>query len=331
MVMFLWAVCFPLIQVGIASSPPMWFAGLRALLAGLVLLAGARLAGRPPLRGAGVWRAVAFVGLTTTSLGFFGMFFGGGLVSPGLATVVANTQPLLAAPLAAIALGDHLRPLQWVGLLTGFIGIALIGAPGMAVPEQTLGVAYILLGAVGVAVGNIVLKRLAGRADVFWAMGWQLTIGAVPLVGLGWVLEDPTAIVWNLSFVASWVLLSIIGTSVAFVLWFSLLGRASLNQLNVFTFLTPIFGLAMGGLFFHERLGWMAMFGSVLGVISIFIVGWQPKLAPRRLKMAPAAGGDGQSAGGSTLRAGGERCPSVPGGQDPTRDSSGARGRGRQK
>jgi len=156
--MFLWAMCFPLIEVGLEASPPMWFAGLRALLAGVVLLAVAQLAGRPPIRGGGAWRAIVLIAITATSLGFFGMFYGGGLVSPGLATVVANMQPLLAAPLAAIALAERLRPLQWSGLLTGFLGIVLIGAPGMAVPAQTLGVLYILLGAIGVAIGNVVRR-----------------------------------------------------------------------------------------------------------------------------------------------------------------------------
>ena len=121
LVMFLWAVCFPLIQTGLEASPPMWFAGLRALLAGVVLIVFAGLTGRPQIRGTMVWSAVALAGLTATGLGFFGMFYGGGLVSPGLATVVANTQPLLAAPLAAVALrpqyqelvdGNDLSPLQ---------------------------------------------------------------------------------------------------------------------------------------------------------------------------------------------------------------------------
>jgi drug/metabolite transporter (DMT)-like permease len=285
--MFLWAVCFPLIRVGLEAAPPMWFAGLRALLAGVVLLAAARLAGRPTLRGLGIWSAVALAGITATSLGFFGMFYGGGLVSPGLATVVANTQPLLAAPIAAVALGEHLRPLHWSGLLTGFVGIVLIGAPGMTVPAQTLGVVYILLGAIGVAVGNVVLKRLAGRADVFWAMGWQLTIGAVPLIALGLALEDATTIVWDAPFIASWLVLSILGTSVAFMLWFALLERATLSQLNVFTFLTPIFGLVVGALFFDERLGWMAVLGSVLGVISVFIVARRSKCTRDGLEIAP--------------------------------------------
>lgn len=272
LVMFLWAVCFPLIRVGLEGSPPMWFAGLRALLAGLVLLAAATLTGRPPIRGASDWSALIFVGFTLTSVGFFGMFYGGGLVSPGLATVVANTQPLVAAPLAVAALGEHMRLSQWVGLIMGFLGIVLIGAPGTVVPEQTLGVVYILLGALGVAAGNVALKSLVGRVDVFRAMGWQLVIGALPLIALAMTVEEATAISWETRFVVSWLLLSVFGTSAAFALWFSLLRYAMLNQLNVFTFLTPIFGLAMGALFFDERLGWTAMAGTVLGVISVFVV-----------------------------------------------------------
>jgi drug/metabolite transporter (DMT)-like permease len=100
LVMFLWALCFPLISVGLAASPPMAFAALRAALSGAVLLAVAQCLGRPAIEGTSNWAGVALVGLTATGVGFFGMFYGGGRVSPGLATVIANTQPLIAGALA---------------------------------------------------------------------------------------------------------------------------------------------------------------------------------------------------------------------------------------
>lgn len=276
LVMLLWAVCFPLIRIGLNASPPMWFAALRALIAGIALLLVARTARRRPIRGARDWSAIVLVGLTATSLGFFGMFYGATLVSPGLATVVANTQPLLAAPVAVAVLGESLRFAQWLGLLTGFVGIVLIGAPGIAVPDQTMGVLYVLVGAVGVAIGNVLLKGLAQRVDVFWAMGWQLAIGSLPLMLLGMALEDARAIGWDTTFVASLLLLSIFGTSAAFALWFLLLRRCMLNQLNVFSFLTPIFGLALGVLFFNETLSLTTTLGVVLGVISVVVVNRGP-------------------------------------------------------
>ena len=136
-------------------------------------------------------------------------------------------------------------------MLAGFAGIVLIGGPSVSGDEsQMMGIAYILLGAIGVAISNVTLARIAGRIDVFRAMGWQLVIGSVPLGVLSVLTEDFTAIQWSPEFVLTLLTLSVAGTSAVFVLWFWLLHRAALSRLNVFTFLTPIFGLLMGMVFF---------------------------------------------------------------------------------
>lgn len=271
LVMLLWALCFPLISLGLADSPPMVFAALRAALSGIVLIGTAEWLNKPAINGPAHWRAVVLVGLSATSLGFFGMFYGGGLVSPGLATVIANTQPLIAAALAWTFLNEHLSVMQWWGLIAGFAGIALIGISGISgTHSQLLGIVFILLAAIGIAIGNVALKRLAGRVDVFRAMGWQLLIGALPLAWLAMAMEDVNAIGWSLRFVTNLIVLSVFGTAVAFVLWFTLLHHASLSRLNVFTFLTPIFGLIMGVAFFAERLQQLEFAGIGLSLLGIY-------------------------------------------------------------
>ncbi len=73
---------------------------------------------------------MALVDVTATSIGLFGMFYGGASVSPGLATVIANTQPLMAAVLAWYFLKEPQNRSQRSGLLIAFGGIVLIGVPG---------------------------------------------------------------------------------------------------------------------------------------------------------------------------------------------------------
>lgn len=280
LVMFLWAVCFPLISVGLADSPPMAFAALRAALSGGVLIAAAEWLGRPAIADRSLWGSLVLVGLTATSLGFFGMFYGGARVAPGLATVIANTQPLIAAVLAWAFLNEHLSVLQRWGLAAGFSGIVLIGAPGLSgTNSQLLGIVFILMAAVGIAVSNVALKRLAGRVDILRAMGWQLLIGAVPLAVLAASIEDVSSINWSWRFILNLTVLSALGTSAAFVLWFALLRRASLSQLNVFTFLTPIFGLIMGVAFFAEQLNALELAGIGLSLLGIYAVSRPAKVA----------------------------------------------------
>ena len=273
LVMFLWALCFPLINYGLSVSPPMTFAALRALIAGGVLLGIAQWQSRAPIRTAKLWGRVILAGFTATSLGFFGMFYGGGLVAPGLATVIGNTQPLIAALLAWAVLQERLTRSQRYGLVTGFAGVVLIGGPGLfSTGSQFAGMVYILMGAVGVAISNIVLTQIAGRVDTLRAMAWQLIIGSVPLALLAYWTESGTAILWSWPFVATLLTLSVAGTAAAFILWFWLLQHATLSRLNVYTFLTPVFGLMMGAAFFSEKIPPIALIGVVVSIAGIYWV-----------------------------------------------------------
>lgn len=272
-VMFLWALCFPLISIGLASAPPMLFAFLRAFIAGVSLLVIAKILKRPRISGTINWIYLIFVGLTATSVGFFGMFYGGGLVSPGMATVLSNFQPLIAAVLASLFLTESLKTQQVYGLVLGFIGIILISLTELLIGQSNLmGMGYILLAAFGIAVSNILLKLIAHNVDVIVAMGWQLVIGSIPLALFSALVEGSINITWSLSFIASLLVLSTLGTALVFVLWFKLLTITELSKLNVFTFLTPVFGLAMGIVFYSETMHFLEAVGIAIIIAGIYFV-----------------------------------------------------------
>ena len=185
LVMFLWALCFPLNTVGLAFAPPLTLAALRSFVAGAGLLLPAIVLRRAWPRGWRVWLGLLGTGLTVTSMGFGGMFLAGGLVSPGLATVLANVQPLIAAVLGFFLLGERLGSRRRVGLSLGFAGILLVALPGFGVTganSSPAGIGFIMLGAVGVAMGNVLLKKLAGQVDLLMATGWQFVLGGRPQV-----------------------------------------------------------------------------------------------------------------------------------------------------
>lgn len=154
-VMLLWAACYPLLTIGIVLAPHLSFATLRALIAGLVLVGIACALRRPFPRDAAVWATLVVMGLGGTSLGFLGMFHAAEFVSPGIATVIANTQPLLAAALGGIILGERLSRRGKAGLFIGFLGIVVIAAPQLfssGGDSYAIGIAYIVLAALGVTV-----------------------------------------------------------------------------------------------------------------------------------------------------------------------------------
>ena len=160
--------------------------------------------GRPVPKGVRIWTILIFVGLGATSLGYVGMFHGAEFVSPGIATVIANTQPLLAAILAIIFLGEHLGAVGKFGLMLGFAGIVFIAAPQLVTSQAesyALGIAYILLAALGITVSNVLIKRIAGEGDAIMAMGFQMLIGGFPLLVAAFAFEEPQNVIWSLRFV----------------------------------------------------------------------------------------------------------------------------------
>lgn len=273
--MLLWAACFPLITAGLQYAPHLTFATLRAVLAGATLVGLAMILRRPFPRGWRTWLTLAVVGLGATSFGFLGMFHAAEFVSPGLATVIANAQPLLAAMLGVAWLGERLPKIGWVGLLIGFAGILVIALPQLLDGGQegsAIGFAYIVLAAVGVTVSNVAIKSIAGEVDGLFAMGLQLLIGSVPLAIASFALEDQGAIQWNAVFTASLLGLALFGSALVYWLWYSVLETVELNRAIVFSFLVPIFGLTIGAIFFGERLSGVQFSGIALVILGIVFV-----------------------------------------------------------
>lgn len=279
-VMGLWAACYPLITIGLPFAPHLTFAAMRAALAGGVLLLVAALIRAPLPRGGKTWAWLCVAGFGATTLGYLGMFHAAEFVAPGFATVIANAQPLIASVLAFAVLHERLGPRAHIGLVIGFAGIVVVAAPGIfsgSSISTAKGVAYVLLAATGVSIGNVAIKRIAVTLAPSSAMGWQLIIGAVPLAFLAALTEDPLAVTWTPQFTASLVGLSLFGTALAFWLWQRVLTRMDLSRANAFSFLVPFMGITLGALFFKEAITLQAVAGAIISIVGISLV-----FAPRR-------------------------------------------------
>ena len=118
-------------------------------------------------------------------------------------------------------------------------------------------------------------------------MGLQPLIGAVPLALLSVLKEDVSSLTWSREFVLVLVVLSAPGSSLALWLWFEALERVELNRANAFTFLVPIFWIAIGAAFFGERLEAIQAAGVVLVRTGIVLVQRDAGSAARLQYRAP--------------------------------------------
>ena len=272
--MVLWAICFPLISLSLPYAPIMLTAFLRAAIAGFFLIVIAWMLGRPFPKSTKVCLYILGIGLTATSIGFWGMFYAGSLITPGLATVLTNTQPLIAGLLGWHILNERIGKRALLGTLLGFSGIVVISAESLfATDVQSLsGIAYVVIAAAGLAISNILLKKSANRLDVLYAMGFQLLLGAIPLSLLAFFNTSLPPLSWNWDYV--WILLALAlpGTALPFILWFWLMDTAPLYKINVYSFLTPVFGLYLGYTYFAESLSSIQWLGIFLVIAAIPLV-----------------------------------------------------------
>ncbi len=280
LVMFLWSICFPLITMGLEFAPHLTFAAIRAIIAGATLLVIALILGRTLPKSWKTWVILTLVGLGATTLGFFGMFHASEFVSPGIATVVSNAQPLMASLLALFILGEYLDTRGKWGMLLGFSGIVLIAIPGLLSTSGNAylaGIGYILLSASGITISNVLIRYIASKIDALTAMGLQLFLGGLFLALIAIVTEDTSTVEWSPAFLFSLLGLSLPGTALAYWLWCHVLKKTELNHANVYSFLVPIFGLIIGMLFYEETYGLLILAGIGLILIGIILVNWPQK------------------------------------------------------
>jgi len=267
------ALCYPLLAVGLARAPPFQFAALRAGVAGLALLMLALVLRRPFPQTRRLWLLVGASGFSATTIGFASMFGAAGLIAPGIAAVVAGTQPIVAALLALVMFGQPFGRWQAIGMSVALAGLAAMTLQDISAGGTTAvaGIALVVSATAGSAFGNALTKRFASDVDPIAAAAVQLLLGSVPLAILAFVSEPFTSVVLEPRFLALVIVLGIGGTAVTFTLWISVLNDCPLNTANAFNFLASLLGVAISVAFLGEILTPLAMAGMVLTIIGIVL------------------------------------------------------------
>ncbi|SBV29715.1 probable blue pigment (indigoidine) exporter [Micromonospora krabiensis] len=243
---------------------PLWSGAIRALPAGLLLLALTR---RLP-RGSWWWRAVVLGALNIGA--FFPLLFLAAYRLPGgTAAVLGAAQPLLVAGLTVLVLGE--RPRALAAAVAAPLGVTLVVLrPGAGL--DPVGVAAGLAGTAAMATG-LVLARRWGRppgVSTLTVTGWQLTAGGLMVVPLALAVEGHPPVP-DLPALAGYTWLTLAGTALAYVLWFRGATRLPVTQVSLLGALSPLTAAALGWLALDQALtGWqLAGFALAVGATAL--------------------------------------------------------------
>lgn len=250
-VVFVWGTNFVAIKWVLQDLPPFLFAALRFALA---WLPAALFVKRPAVR----WRLLAAYGVLIGA-GQFGLLYLAirADITPGLASLVVQTQVFFTIALAIVLSGERVRAFQWVALGLAAAGLAVIAAHTDRTTTPT-GLALVLAAALCWAGGNMV-ARASGRVDMLGYVVWSSLFALPPLVLASLVLEGWPVVRGALAAAdaTTWGLVlwqSAGNTLFGYAAWGWLLARHPAATVAPMALLVPVFGISASALLLGEAL-----------------------------------------------------------------------------
>ena len=288
----LWGTAMAAMKPLLDGGTPLQVATLRLLPAGALVLLAAVALGRP-LRVDPADRAWLIVFALIDGTLFQALLTQGlGQTGAGLGSVLIDSQPLLVALLARTFFGEAINPVGWVGLLLGLLGILCLGLPApllrhwwldgpaaLGVQAWSHGELWMLGAAAAMAAGTVLSRYASRRSDPVAVTGWHMLIGALPLlVGVGLqgfgVVAEPAPLwpAWN---GVQWLLAAyaaLLGSALAYGLFFWFASSGDLTGFTALTFLTPVFALLCGVLLLGEQLRPLQWLGAAVALGSVLLI-----------------------------------------------------------
>ncbi|AII50252.1 membrane protein [Synechococcus sp. KORDI-52] len=290
----LWGTAMTAMAPLIESTGPWLIAGLRLLPAGLALLLWGQRTGRGLMIDSRdlVW----FLLFTLVDATLFQGLLARGMegTGAGLGSVLIDCQPLLVALMARVFFLESINPIGWMGLAIGLVGIVCIGLPAellehwwfLADPPvvQQLfqpGEGLMLLAAVAMAAGTVLIRFASRHSDPVTVTAWHMVLGGLPLLLVHAQQGGDAALTWTAMDWARMVYVSLLGSALAYGLFFWFANQRDLTSFSSLGFLTPVFALATGGWLLGERLDLLQWIGVVLVLVSVIFVSqrrrfWEP-------------------------------------------------------
>lgn len=287
----LWGPSFLFIKVAVAEIPPLTLVLGRVGMAAVLLTIFLLVQGKSLPRSRTVWRHLAVMGLVHNTIPFVLFGWGEQYIDSALASILNGTTPLFTIVLAHYFVADdRLTPTKLVGVLIGFAGLMLLITPSLTDGLQvtTLGLLAIALASLLYGVAIVYSRNHLRGLPPLVAPAGQMIMATIYLLPLSLLIDRPFSLPTpSLPVIGSMVALGVLGTAVAFVVYYRLLETAPASYVSMTTYLIPVFGVILGVLVLNEQLTWHAYAGFALILLGVMIVNGLLKLGVKRPSPLP--------------------------------------------
>ncbi len=288
-VCLIWGSTWLAIKEGLTSIPPFLAAGVRFIIASILLrLVMAQQGERIPTDRK-YWMLILETGLLTYSIPFAFMYWGQRLIPSGLSSVLFAMYPFFVAISARFRVpGERLPVMRVIGILLGFVGVVAIFSGELNVDSgfSPIGMSCIVIGAALQAYA-LVSVRLKGQ-DIHPAtltFGGMI-IGAAVLSVSSLVLEDYSSLVVDSRAIVSTLYLAAFGSVITFITYFWLVKHVNPVLLSLTAFVTPFIAVSLGAVVLDEHLGTRVLLGGLL-VLSGVLFANVPGLRAMMVRKKP--------------------------------------------
>ncbi|GAA4461633.1 drug/metabolite exporter YedA [Nemorincola caseinilytica] len=272
-----WGTTYLAIRVGVLHYPPFLFAGVRQVVAGLILIPLALIGNRRTDLSMLNLRRQAFMGFLMLTVGNGGVTWAEKYIPSGIAALLCCMMPIFAVLFnLASSKKDHFNATIGTGMLLGICGVGLIfrhNIADLARPEYIGGMVGILLATAGWAYGSTLSKRYGAAENPLFNAGLQLSLGGIFMLLLSPIADDHSApLVWNNDGMLSLLYLITFGSVLAYAAYMFALRVLPVGVATIYAYVNPLIAVIAGYLFLHEELNIYVGLAFITIVISVFLV-----------------------------------------------------------
>ncbi len=259
-----WGATYFVTRHFLPDGAPLWSAALRALPAGVILLAVAR---RLP-SGSWWWRSLV-LGLLNFGAFFVLVYLAAQLLPTSVAASVMSLVPVALSMLAIPLLRQRPTAYMLIGAVLGVVGVGLLVGLG-ASRIDPLGVAISLLALLLSSLGAILATKWRDDLPLVATTSWQLVAGGLMLLVAAIVVEGAPPAMTSTN-VLAYGAISLVATAIAFLCWFAGLRHLPAGTVGIIGLLNPVTGVLLGVLLAAESLASSQWWGLALVAAALVL------------------------------------------------------------
>lgn len=272
----IWGTTYLFLKIGVAQVPPFYFAAIRQLCAGLILLAGLIFIGKKKLPDPKTLRNQAIAGILLITIGNGFVSYGEVHVSSSLAAVICSSMPVWIALLNEFRKnGLRLSGLGYFAILLGLMGIIGIFSDSFsftAHKENTFGIILILIATFGWIGGSIISKNAPTGSNPFVLSAIQMISGGFVLLLISLFTEHNFSLSLDQTGWFSLFYLILFGSIIGMAAYAHALSKLPLQIVSVYAYINPVVAIIVGWIFLHEKLTWQILICCLMIILSVILL-----------------------------------------------------------